>query len=61
MGHTSDTLGTMANRRNTYEMHLYLPESLREPLKQMAQREERSITKMVELILRRALEQPPPT
>jgi hypothetical protein len=56
VGHTSDTLGTVVNRRNTYEMHLYLPESMREPLKKLAEREERSVTKLVELILRKALE-----
>lgn len=56
MGHKSDTLGTVANRRNTYELHLYLPEAMREPLRRLAEREERSVTKLVELILRRELE-----
>jgi hypothetical protein len=46
----------VANRRNTYELHLYLPEAMREPLRRLAEREERSVTKLVELILRRELE-----
>ena len=57
MGSQSGTLAAVANRRNTYEVHLYLPEAMRQPLKRLAEREERSVTKLVEIILRRALEQ----
>lgn len=57
VGDTWGTLGIVANRRNTYEVHLYLPEAMREPLRRLAAEEDRSVTKLIELVLRRALEE----
>ena len=57
VGPTGPSRPAAVNRRNTYEVHLYLPETMREPLKQLAEREDRSVTKLVELILKRAIEE----